>query len=103
MTETQDRYGRLPEAVQLLFDYARLRLAAEDVGVISIDKIQGGIGLKLSEKARVDPVKLLAMVGEREGASFAPSGMLRLVLSEDEKRTVLETARAVLLNIRAEG
>ena len=103
MTETQDRYGRLPEAVLRLFDYARLRLAAEDVGVVSIDRIQGGIGFKLGEKARVAPEKLMALVGEREGTSFAPSGMLRLVLTDDEKDAILETARSVLLNIRAEG
>jgi transcription-repair coupling factor (superfamily II helicase) len=103
MTETQDRYGRLPDAVLRLFEYAQLRLAAEEVGVISIDKIQGGIGLKLGEKARVDPAKLLSLVGEREGASFAPSGMLRLILSEVEKQDILETARGVLLNIRTEG
>lgn len=102
-TETQDRYGRLPEAVLRLFEYARLRLVAENVGVVSIDKIQGGIALKLGEKARVDPAKLLALVGERDGASFAPNGMLRLILSEDEKQAILETARAVLLNIRTEG
>jgi len=103
MTETQDRYGRLPEAVMRLFDYAHLRLVAEEVGVISIDKIQGGIAFKLGEKARVDPAKLLSLVSDRETSSFAPSGTLRLILTEDEKQTVLETARAVLLNIRSEG
>lgn len=103
MAETQDRYGRLPEEVLRLFDYARLRLAAEDIGVVSIDKIQGGIGIRLGEKARVDPAKLLTLVGEREGASFAPNGILRLILSQDEKESVLETARDVLLKMRAEG
>src|SRR5438045_8130599 len=32
--ETEDRYGRIPESVESLFDYARLRKAAEMVGVI---------------------------------------------------------------------
>lgn len=103
LTETQDRYGRLPEAVLSLFEYARLRLIAENVGVISIDRIQGGIALKFSEKSRVDPAKLLTLVGENEGSSFAPSGTLRLILDDEEKRSVLETTHAVLLNIRTEG
>jgi transcription-repair coupling factor (superfamily II helicase) len=103
MTETQDRYGRLPDAVLRLFEYAKLRLVAEEVGVVSVDKVQGGIAFKLGEKARVEPEKLMALVGEREGASFAPSGVLRLILSEDEKAAILETARAMLLNIRSEG
>ncbi|MBV9210117.1 MAG: transcription-repair coupling factor, partial [Acidobacteria bacterium] len=103
MTETQDRYGRLPEAVLRLFEYARLRRTAEEVGVVSIDKTQGGIALKLGEKARVAPEKLMALVSEREGASFAPTGVLRLSLKDNERQAVLETARDVLQAIRAEG
>ena len=103
MTETQDRYGRLPDTVERLFEYAQLRLVAEAVGVVSIDKIQGGIAIKLSEKARVDPEKLMALVGERKEASFAPSGLLRLALSEAEKNSPLQIARDVLLNIQTQG
>jgi transcription-repair coupling factor (superfamily II helicase) len=102
MTETQDRYGRLPEAVLRLFEYARLRRVAEEVGVVSIDRTQSGIALKLGEKARVAPEKLMALVSEREDASFAPTGVLRLSLSEDEREAVIETARGVLQVIRAE-
>ncbi|MDQ2855364.1 MAG: transcription-repair coupling factor, partial [Acidobacteriota bacterium] len=35
--ETEDRYGRLPLPVKRLFEYARLRRLAEQIGVISID------------------------------------------------------------------
>jgi transcription-repair coupling factor (superfamily II helicase) len=101
--ETEDRYGRIPESVDDLFAYARLRQTAEEVGVISIDRAPGGIAVKLSEKARVAPEKLLEMVGSREGASFAPSGVLRLELSEDERDEVLAVTRRVLLQIRSDG
>ncbi|MCA1557952.1 MAG: transcription-repair coupling factor, partial [Acidobacteria bacterium] len=99
--ETEDRYGRLPEEVIRLFDYARLRLLAESLGVVSVDKAAGGISIKLSEKARVAPEKLMELVGKREGTSFAPTGVLRLRLDEKEQEEVLETARGVLLEIRA--
>ncbi|MGQ0760391.1 MAG: transcription-repair coupling factor [Acidobacteriota bacterium] len=101
--ETEDRYGRIPESVEHLFAYARLRQAAEDVGVVSIDRAPGGIAVKLSEKARVAPEKLLEMVRVREGASFTPSGVLRLELSEEERDEVLAVARRVLLQIRRDG
>ncbi|MBD0371482.1 MAG: transcription-repair coupling factor [Pyrinomonadaceae bacterium] len=99
--ETEDRYGRVPVEVERLFDYARLRLVAESVGVVSVDKAAGGIAVKLSDKARVAPEKLMEMVSRRQGASFAPTGVLRLDLSEREREEVLETARGVLLEIRA--
>jgi len=102
-TETEDRYGRIPESVDDLFAYARLRQTAEDVGVISIDRAPGGIAIKLSEKARVAPEKLMEMVGVRAGANFTPSGVLRLDLSEDERDEVLAVARRVLLQIHSDG
>jgi transcription-repair coupling factor (superfamily II helicase) len=102
-TETEDRYGRIPESVDNLFAYARLRQTAEDLGVISIDRAHGGIAIKLSEKARVAPEKLMEIVRVREGATFAPSGVLRLELSEDERDQVLAVARRVLLQIRSDG
>ncbi|HZI47350.1 MAG TPA: transcription-repair coupling factor, partial [Pyrinomonadaceae bacterium] len=58
-TETEDRYGRIPESVDDLFAYARLRQTAEEVGVISIDRAPGGIAIKLSERARVAPENLM--------------------------------------------
>ena len=101
VAETQDRYGRLPQSVARLFDYARLRRLAEEMGVISIDKTPSGIAIKLTETARVAPEKLMALLGKRAGVSFTPTGVLRVDLSEEEREHVLETARAVLLDIRA--
>lgn len=101
LAETQDRYGRLPESVERLFEYARLRRLAEDVGVVSIDRTQTGLAIKLSEKARVQPEKLMALIGQRTGAVFSPNGVLRVDLNEKESDSVLETARGVLLEIRS--
>ncbi|HSQ23255.1 MAG TPA: transcription-repair coupling factor, partial [Pyrinomonadaceae bacterium] len=101
--ETEDRYGKIPEPVEDLFDYARLRQAAELVGVVSIDRIRDGIAIKLAEKARVAPEKLMDLIRGRDGATFAPSGVLRLELSEEERDEVLAVARRVLLQIRADG
>ncbi|MDQ3907350.1 MAG: transcription-repair coupling factor, partial [Acidobacteriota bacterium] len=99
--ETEDRYGRLPESVERLFAYSRLRRMAEAVGVVSIDRTPTGVAIKLSEKARVAPEKLLALVAEREGATFTPSGVLRVELSDEERDDVIETARGLLLRVRA--
>jgi transcription-repair coupling factor (superfamily II helicase) len=99
-SETRDRYGRLPETVENLFAYAGLRRLAEDVGVLSIDRTPTGVAVKLTEKSRVSPEKLLALVSESTGASFTPSGILKLDLAENEREDVIATARRVLLEIR---
>jgi transcription-repair coupling factor (superfamily II helicase) len=97
--ETEDRYGRIPESVERLLAYARLRRTAETVGVLSLDRTPTGIAVKLSDKARVAPEKLLALVGRRAGATFTPNGVLRVDLSEEEADDVIETAHGLLLQI----
>jgi len=99
--ETEDRYGRIPEAVERLFDYARLRQIAETVGVISIDRIRNGVAVKMTEKARIAPEKLMELLQARKGANFTPSGVLRLELEDEEMDHVLEVARRVLLQIQS--
>ena len=95
--EMRDRFGRLPESVENLFEYARLRRLAEEMGVISVDRIAGGVAFKLSEKARVDPDRLMTLIAERPDASFSPNGILRVPLAESG----LEKARGVLLSVRS--
>src|SRR5829696_1703778 len=96
--ETEDRYGRPPESVERLFDYARLRRAAEEAGVVSIDRTPAGLAFKLKETARVSPEKLLALVGGGAGATFSPSGVLKV---EAAGSGLIDKARGVLLGIRA--
>jgi transcription-repair coupling factor (superfamily II helicase) len=99
--ETEDRYGRLPESVESLFAYARLRRTAESLGVVSIDRTPTGLALKLRENARVSPERLLALVGKGEGASFSPSGVLRLEAIEGEGGSLIDVAHRTLLELRA--
>jgi transcription-repair coupling factor (superfamily II helicase) len=102
-TETQDRYGRLPAAVESLFAYARLRRLAEEIGVLSIDKTPDGIAIKFSDKAHISPDLLADFVAQRSGATFTPSGVLRLALGEEEQDNVLEFARHSLLHLKVNG
>src|SRR5437868_15043512 len=97
--ETEDRYGRIPEPVEALFAYARLRQAAELVGVVSIARTREGIAITLAEKARVAPAKLMDLISARAGANFAPRGVLRLELNEDETGEMPAVARRMSLKI----
>src|SRR2546423_1536328 len=56
--ETQDRYGRLPESVERLFEYARLRRISGEIGVISIDRTPTGIAISWAS-ARASRLKSL--------------------------------------------
>jgi len=99
--ETQDRYGQLPDSVERLFDYARLRRLAEQTGIVSIDKTADGLAIKLSERAAVSPEKLTTFLARSKGVSFSPTGVLRVEVNGIESEMLLQIARDVLLEIRA--
>ena len=66
------RYGRIPESVEHLFAYARLRQAAEDVGVVAMTgrRVESPSN---SAKKRGLRGKADGKVRVRDGASFTPA------------------------------
>ena len=98
--ETEDRYGRLPQSVEDLFAYARLRRLAEEIGVLSIDKTPEGIAIKFSENARISPEKLTEFVSRDGQSTFTPAGVLRLNLEDSQADNELQAAREALLELR---
>ena len=98
--ETEDRYGRVPQPVEDLFAYARLRRLAEEIGVLSIDKTAEGIAIKFSENARISPEKLTEFVSRGRNSIFTPAGVLRINLEDAQADSELQVAREALLELR---
>jgi len=94
--EIQDRYGKLPESVENLIEYARLRQKAEEMHILAVDKAKGGVALKLGEKSLVSPEKLMKFVEDNEGSAFSPNGILRVPV---EIENLIENARKILEDI----
>lgn len=80
--EVADRYGRWPESVENLFEYARVRRGAEALGIVSIDRIGEHLSLKLGEKAKIEPDNLLKFLAANPAANFSPTGVLKLKLED---------------------
>jgi transcription-repair coupling factor (superfamily II helicase) len=94
-SEISDRYGKIPESVENLFEYAKLRKLAEEMRVVSIDKTAEGFAVKLDQNAKVSPEKLMEFV-QRTGSNFSPNGILRVAENENP----IERAREALEMIR---
>ena len=75
--ETEDLYGHLPRAARSLFDIGRLRLVAEEAGVMSVDLVEDRLQIRFHENPAVEPSRIIEMVA-REGGALTPSGMLSL-------------------------
>ncbi len=96
-TEIEDRYGRIPESVENLFEYARLRKLAEEMRIISIDKTSDGLAVKFDENAKVAPEKLMDFINTKEGSNFSPNGILRV---KSDTGNIIENARQILETIK---
>jgi transcription-repair coupling factor (superfamily II helicase) len=93
--EIEDRYGRVPDSVNALFEYGRLRKLAERIGIVSVDRTGETLAIKLSENAKVEPEKLLDLVAESEDRSFSPSGILRIGIEREPITTAIEVLRTI--------
>ena len=81
--EIADRYGRPTESVANLFEYAKVRREAENLGIISIDRIADSLAIRLSEKSRVNPENLIKLLSENPNAKFTPNGVLKVKIGAD--------------------
>jgi transcription-repair coupling factor (superfamily II helicase) len=82
LEEAADRYGPLPESVLNLADYGRIRVMADRLGVESVDREGRTVVLKFRPQARLDPVRLVALVRQRPDLTLIPPAGLKLSLAE---------------------
>ena len=73
-----DRYGALPESVLNLADYGRIRIMADRLGIDTIDREGRIVVLKFRPQARIDPVRLVALVRQRPELTLVPPAGLKL-------------------------
>ncbi len=105
--ELEDRYGSLPAHTVHLLEAARLRIACESVGVAQLDRKRDLLHVRFTEKAAVDPERLMRLVARnaRKGAQFTPQGILKYPLtamSPSDPMKVMAEARALLDAIQLE-
>ena len=80
LEEAADRYGPLPDSVLNLADYGRIRVMADTLGIDTIDREGRIVVLKFRPQAKLDPVRLVALVRQRPELTLVPPAGLRLTL-----------------------
>jgi transcription-repair coupling factor (superfamily II helicase) len=101
--ELSDRYGRIPHSIENLFSYARARREAERLGLMAIDRVGNNLVIRLNERARVKPERLVALLHEDRAASLTPGGVLKVKLAEGEvaAEMVFDTLNQVFARLAA--
>ena len=80
LEEAVDRYGPLPDSVLNLADYGRIRIMADRLGIDAIDREARTVVLKFRPQAKIDPVRLVALVRQRPELTLVPPAALKLSL-----------------------
>jgi transcription-repair coupling factor (superfamily II helicase) len=80
LEEAADRYGPLPDSVLNLADYGRIRVMADRLGIDGIDREGRTVVLKFRPQAKVDPVRLVALVRQRPELTLIPPAALKMNL-----------------------
>jgi transcription-repair coupling factor (superfamily II helicase) len=103
--EMIDRYGALPESALHLIDAAQLRHECERLGVAQVDRKRDQLHIRFTDKANVDPARLMQLVARnaRRGAQFTPQGVLRYPLRAATPQDVFSELRALLENLEPEA
>jgi transcription-repair coupling factor (superfamily II helicase) len=80
LEEARDRYGAPPPSVLNLAEYGRIRIMADRLGVESIDREGRLVVIRFRPLARIDPMRLVTVVGKWPGATLVPPVSLKLDL-----------------------
>src|SRR5688572_21962201 len=78
--EIRDRYGAPPASVLNLAEYGRIRVLADRLGVDTIDREGRLVVIRFRPTAKVDPLRLVKVIGEWPGATLVPPVSLKLDL-----------------------
>jgi transcription-repair coupling factor (superfamily II helicase) len=78
--EMRDRFGALPANVEHLLHFVRVKRYAQQLGVLSIVR-EGARGvMKMTQRAKIDPNKLLQLINDNPQVKFTPNGVLSFPL-----------------------
>lgn len=86
VTDVRDRYGPPPASLLNLVEYGRIRIRADRLGVEAIDREGRFVVLRFRPQAKVDPVRLVKIVGSWPGAVLVPPASLKLDLEAEVRR-----------------
>jgi transcription-repair coupling factor (superfamily II helicase) len=97
-SELEDRYGPVPEGVKLLLEAALLRAECESIGIAQIDRKRDQLHIRFTDKANVDPGRLMKLVAQnaKRGAQFTPQGILKYPLTQTRPDEILMEIRLLL-------
>ncbi|HYG43333.1 MAG TPA: TRCF domain-containing protein, partial [Bordetella sp.] len=98
--ELIDRFGKLPEAAQVLLTTHRLRLTAQPLGIVKIDASETQALLQFGPKATVEPLRIIELVQKQRHIRLAGQDKLRIEFTAPQVSARADAVRAVLRSLK---
>ena len=92
LIELRDRYGPLPETVEHLEQYGRIRIMADRLGIEAIDREGQAVVIKMrpdSDGRRLNVERLLRVVSDRPDTTLVPPATIKLDLKARRSTAVV--------------
>ncbi|MDH5406266.1 MAG: transcription-repair coupling factor, partial [Candidatus Aminicenantes bacterium] len=87
--EMKDQYGPLPPSVVNLLECIRLKITAQQLNLLSIDRKDHQLIIRLRPQSGVSPERLVELVSSHK-AEFHPEGILTFILPPEEGKVLGE-------------
>jgi len=86
----------MPEAAQTLLATHKLRLAAQELGIIKIDASESQASLQFSAKTAVNPLRIIELVQKQRHIKLAGQDRLRIEIKGAQPSDRVDAVQAVL-------
>jgi transcription-repair coupling factor (superfamily II helicase) len=98
--ELRDRFGAVPQNVDNLLRFVKVKRFAQNIGVVSIVREGARLVVKLRAAAKIDPNKLMDVIQENPQAKFTPNGVLSVPIREHGP-AVIDAIEGLLTRVAA--
>ncbi len=102
-----DKYGKIPKAIDDIFEIAKLKVILKRARVLSVIEGQSSIYVKLDKYSRIDTSKLMRLISlENSGIYFDKENLNQLIISnieetENNLNLKIEKVRNLILEIES--
>jgi transcription-repair coupling factor (superfamily II helicase) len=94
--ELVDRFGKLPEPAQVLIESHRLRITAQEAGVLKIDAGPENILIQFKKDAPIDAAKVIKLVQKNRNVQLSGQDRLKIVAKTQTPVERAQVARRTL-------
>jgi len=98
--ELIDRFGKLPEAAQTLVESHRLRITAQEAGVLKIDAGPENIMIQFKKDAPIDAAKVIKLVQKNRNVQLSGQDRLKIVGKTQTPVERAQVARKILGDVQ---